>query len=101
MTTLLLVFASVLLLAVLLSNLAKRTILSTAVIFLVAGFLCGEGVTGLIPLGPDEPDRRDAGRVGAVLGAVHRRDAGGLGGSALGVAAAGPGAAARGCRSRW
>ncbi|HEY5149993.1 MAG TPA: hypothetical protein VIJ23_09250 [Mycobacterium sp.] len=36
MTTLLLVFAAVLLLAVLLSNLAKRTILSTAVIFLVA-----------------------------------------------------------------
>ena len=52
MTTLLLVFAAVLLLAVLLSNLAKRTILSTAVIFLMAGFLCGEGVTGLIPLGP-------------------------------------------------
>ena len=55
MTTLLLVFAAVLLLAVMLSNLAKRTILSTAVIFLVAGFLCGEGVTGLIPLEPGNP----------------------------------------------
>ncbi len=55
MTTLLLVFASVLLLAVLVSNMAKRTILSTAVIFLVAGFVCGEGVTGLIPLGPTDP----------------------------------------------
>ena len=55
MTTLLLVFAAVLLLAVLLSSLAKRTILSTAVIFLVAGFLCGEGVTGLIPLEPGNP----------------------------------------------
>ena len=50
MTTLLLVFAAVLLLAVLVSNMANRTILSTAVIFLVAGFLCGGGVTGLIPL---------------------------------------------------
>ncbi|RAY12286.1 sodium:proton antiporter [Actinomadura craniellae] len=55
MTTLLLVFAAVLLLAVLLSSLAHRTILSTAVLFLAAGFVIGDGVTGLVPLRPDDP----------------------------------------------
>lgn len=54
MTTLLLVYSAVLLLSVLVSNLANRTILSTAVIFLVAGFLCGSGVSGLIPLEPGD-----------------------------------------------
>jgi NhaP-type Na+/H+ or K+/H+ antiporter len=44
-----LLFAAVLLLAVLLSALAKRSVLSTAVIFLAAGFLCGPGMLGLIP----------------------------------------------------
>lgn len=42
-TTLLLVYSAVLLLSVLVSSLANRTILSTAVIFLIAGFLCGSG----------------------------------------------------------
>ncbi len=47
---LLLAFAAVLLLAVLVSSLANRTVLSTAAIFLVAGFLLGEGVLGVVPL---------------------------------------------------
>ncbi len=41
-------FATVLLLAVLVSSLANRTVLSTAVVFLVGGFLLGEGVFGVI-----------------------------------------------------
>ncbi|PRY20162.1 cation:proton antiporter [Pseudosporangium ferrugineum] len=52
---LLLVFAGVLLLAVLVSALAKRTILSTAVLFLVAGFVLGEDTTGVLNLHPDSP----------------------------------------------
>ncbi|MGC4795815.1 hypothetical protein ACLQ3H_17100 [Micromonospora saelicesensis] len=43
---LLLSFAAVLLVAVLLSALAHRTILSTAALFLVAGFILGEDTTG-------------------------------------------------------
>lgn len=49
------VFAIVLLIAVLLSELADRSILSTALLFLLAGFLAGDGVLGLIPLKPDSP----------------------------------------------
>lgn len=52
MTTLLLAFALVLMAAVLLSGLANRTVLSTAVIFLVAGFVLGDGVTGVVSLTP-------------------------------------------------
>ncbi len=52
MTTLLLAFALVLMAAVLLSGLAHRTVLSTAVMFLVAGFVLGDGVTGLVSLDP-------------------------------------------------
>ncbi len=48
MTALLLAYALVLLAAVLLSGLANRTVLSTAVIFLVAGFVLGDGGTGLV-----------------------------------------------------
>jgi sodium/hydrogen antiporter len=55
MTTLLLAFAAVLLLAVLLSSLAHRTILSTAALFLVAGFVLGDGVTDVVSLNPDDP----------------------------------------------
>ena len=47
---LLLSFALVLLAAVLVSDLARRSILSTAVIFLVAGFVLGSGVFGIIGL---------------------------------------------------
>ena len=50
-----LVFAAVLLVAVLLSELARRTILSTAVLFLVAGFVAGRGVTGVIGVHARDP----------------------------------------------
>ena len=53
--TLLLVYALVLLLAVLVSALAHRTVLSTAVLFLVAGFVLGDDVTGVVDLGPSDP----------------------------------------------
>jgi sodium/hydrogen antiporter len=49
------VFAVVLLLAVLVSELARRSVLSTAVLFLVAGFLAGDGMLGLLPLAADAP----------------------------------------------
>lgn len=54
MTTLLPAFAGLLLLAVLLSSLANRTILSTAALFLVGGFVLGDGVTGVVSLGPGD-----------------------------------------------
>jgi sodium/hydrogen antiporter len=54
-TAFLLAFAVSLLLAVLVSALANRTVLSTAVLFLVAGFILGEGVTGIVPLTPGSP----------------------------------------------
>jgi NhaP-type Na+/H+ or K+/H+ antiporter len=50
-----LVFAVVLLLAVLLSALARRSVLSTAVIFLVAGFLCGRSLWGLVDIDGRDP----------------------------------------------
>jgi sodium/hydrogen antiporter len=53
--TAVLVFAVVLLLAVLVSELARRSVLSTAVLFLVAGFLVGDGMLNLLRLGPDVP----------------------------------------------
>lgn len=49
-----LVFAATLLAAVLLSGLAERTVLSTAVLFLVVGFLAG-GATNLITVRPEDP----------------------------------------------
>lgn len=49
--TVLLVFAAVLLVAVLLSDLAQRSVLSTAVLFLVAGFVLGPAVGGVLPAG--------------------------------------------------
>jgi NhaP-type Na+/H+ or K+/H+ antiporter len=52
---LLLAFAGVLLLAVLVSSLAHRTILSTAALFLVAGFVLGPETTGALELAPDSP----------------------------------------------
>ena len=48
-------FAAVLLLAVLISSLAHRTILSTAVLFLAAGFLLGEETLGVLSLQPGSP----------------------------------------------
>jgi Kef-type K+ transport system membrane component KefB len=52
---LLLAFAVVLLLAVLVSALANRTILSTAVLFLTAGLVLGPGTTGVLDVRPDSP----------------------------------------------
>ncbi|GLL06926.1 cation:proton antiporter [Dactylosporangium matsuzakiense] len=52
---LLLVFAVVLLIAVLLSALAHRTVLSTAVVFLLAGFLAGDGVLGFVHVDAGSP----------------------------------------------
>ncbi|MFV2114495.1 cation:proton antiporter [Micromonospora sp. LOL_025] len=52
---LLLSFAAVLLAAVLVSALAHRTILSTAVLFLAAGFLLGEDTGGVLHLRADSP----------------------------------------------
>ncbi len=51
---LVLVFAATLLAAVLLSGLAERTVLSTAVLFLVVGFLAG-GVANFLTLRPEDP----------------------------------------------
>jgi NhaP-type Na+/H+ or K+/H+ antiporter len=52
---LLLIFAIVLLLAVLVSALAKRTILSTAVLFLAAGIVFGADTTGVLDVRSDSP----------------------------------------------
>jgi NhaP-type Na+/H+ or K+/H+ antiporter len=52
---LLMCFAAVLLLAVLVSSLAHRTILSTAVLFLVAGFVLGPETTGVLELEAGSP----------------------------------------------
>ncbi|PSL05348.1 sodium/proton antiporter (CPA1 family) [Haloactinopolyspora alba] len=53
--TLLLSYSAVLLLAVLVSAFAHRTVLSTAVLFLAAGFVLGDGVTGVLELQPADP----------------------------------------------
>lgn len=53
--TLTLVFAVLLVLGVLISERASRTILSTAVLFLMAGFLLGHGMLGIIPIQPGDP----------------------------------------------
>lgn len=52
---LLLSFAAVLLVAVLVSALAHRTILSTAALFLVAGFILGPQTTGVLDVRADSP----------------------------------------------
>jgi sodium/hydrogen antiporter len=48
----LLVFAAILMIAVLVSELAHRSVLSTAVLFLVGGFLVGAGVLDIVPIQP-------------------------------------------------
>lgn len=53
--TLLLTFSILLLVGVLLSGLAHRTILSTAVLFLAAGFLLGDGMAGVLSFEPGDP----------------------------------------------
>ena len=49
-----LVFAVTLIVAVLLSGLAHRSVLSTAVLFLITGFVAGHGLLGWIPLQMDD-----------------------------------------------
>ena len=49
------IFALTLVAAVLLSGLAKRSVLSSAVLFLAVGFLCGEEWLGLLSFSPDSP----------------------------------------------
>jgi sodium/hydrogen antiporter len=49
--SLVLVFAVTLLVAVLVSELAERSVLSTAVLFLISGFLVGRGAFGSPPIG--------------------------------------------------
>jgi len=53
--TAVLVYALSLVVAVLVSSLAQRTVLSTAVLFLASGFLVGDGALGLVVLRPDDP----------------------------------------------
>jgi NhaP-type Na+/H+ or K+/H+ antiporter len=47
------VYGLTLVAAVLISRLAQRTVLSTAVLFLASGFIVGAGVLGLVSLSPD------------------------------------------------
>lgn len=51
----LLIFSIALFVSVLLSELAGRSVLSMAVLFLAAGFLCGPGILNYIQLQPDAP----------------------------------------------
>lgn len=51
----LLAFSITLLVAVFLSGLAERSVLSAALIFLVAGFVMGNGMFGLISTQPEDP----------------------------------------------
>lgn len=53
---LILVFAITLVIAVLVSELSDRSVLSTAVLFLIAGFAMGEGTLEIIPLTPDDDE---------------------------------------------
>jgi len=50
----LLTFSVVLFVGVLISGIAHRTVLSTAVLFLLAGVVLGEGATGVLQLAPDD-----------------------------------------------
>ncbi|MDQ3200159.1 MAG: cation:proton antiporter [Verrucomicrobiota bacterium] len=52
--TALLIFAIALFLALLVSDLADRSVLSTAVLFLAAGFLVGPGMLNFLPLTHDD-----------------------------------------------
>jgi sodium/hydrogen antiporter len=51
---LLLVFAVVLIVGIAISGVAHRTVLSTTVLFLVAGFVLGNGMLGIVPLNPED-----------------------------------------------
>ena len=49
------VFAAALLLAVLIPERASRGVLSTAVLFLVTGFVMSQGMFGVVVLSPQDP----------------------------------------------
>ncbi len=53
--TLTLAFAVLLMVGVLISERASRTVLSTAVMFLLGGFVLGPGVLGVVPITPGDP----------------------------------------------
>lgn len=72
---LLLLFSLTLVAAVLVSEIADRTILSTTVLFLVAGLLADGRLLNLIPEMPQDPDHGYAGGVGALCRLAHRRRA--------------------------
>jgi NhaP-type Na+/H+ or K+/H+ antiporter len=52
---LLLSFAGVLLIGVLISERARRTVISTAVLFLLSGFVLGGGALHVLQIQPDDP----------------------------------------------
>ncbi len=56
--SLVLVFAITLVVAVLVSELSDRSVLSTAVLFLIAGFVVGEGALEVVPLTPEDDEIR-------------------------------------------
>ena len=58
--TLLLIFAVALVLAVLVSDIAKKSVLSASVLFLAAGFMAGRGLFGSLPALPPDLLRRIA-----------------------------------------
>ena len=96
--TALFVFALTLLAAVLVSDLADRSVLSTAVLFLLAGVVAGEGLLGAVSLRPGRPGGRPPRRAGAVQRPVHRRDAGGAEGPRLRLDACRVGPSCSACR---
>ncbi|MGQ1797054.1 cation:proton antiporter domain-containing protein [Kocuria oceani] len=55
MSALLLSFAVLLLVGMLISERASRTVLSTAVLFLLGGFVLGGGVLGVVPISSGDP----------------------------------------------
>lgn len=54
-SSLVLAFAVLLMMAVVISERARRTVLSTAVLFLLDGFILGGGVLGVLHIGPGDP----------------------------------------------
>ena len=90
-----LAFAVLLLLGVLISERASRTVLSTAVLFLLGGFVLGQGVLGVVPIAPGDPVVGVLASWPRLLCPVYRRHESGVIGPSQGVAFARPGAAAR------
>ncbi len=68
-------FSVVLLIAVLVSGLANRTILSTAVVFLVAGYLLSSDVLGVVSVTSEDPVLEQLVELALFAVLVHRRHA--------------------------